>query len=80
MQKLPGIEKYRIVSDFNLKIQEKNDGFIQGIMVTGSKARTEAVWRAPVGKVVIARWLYDQGIKLGAPADEMIHIPNGIDH
>ena len=39
-----------------------------------------ALWRAPVGKIVIARWLYEQGLKLGVPADEMIHIPNGIDH
>jgi len=43
-------------------------------------ALEDAFWREPIPKVVIARWLYEQGLKLGVPADEMIHIPNGIDH
>lgn len=44
------------------------------------KALEDAVFRAPVGKIVIARWLYEQALKLGVPPDEMIYIPNGIDH
>lgn len=44
------------------------------------KARVDALFRAPVAKIVISRWLYEKGLELGVPADEMIHIPNGIDH
>ena len=44
------------------------------------KDREDALFRAPIGKIVIARWLYEQGLKLGVPADEMIHNPIGIDH
>lgn len=43
-------------------------------------AREDAFWREHIPKIVIARWLYDKGLELGVPADEMIHIPNGIDH
>lgn len=44
------------------------------------KAWEDAVFRAPVGKIIIARWLYEQALKLGVPPDEMIYIPSGIDH
>ena len=30
--------------------------------------------------IMIARWLYERGLKLGVPADEMVIIPIGIDH
>ena len=44
------------------------------------EALLDALWRAPVRKIVISRWLYEQGLELGVPADEMIHLPNGINH
>ena len=46
----------------------------------GPEARVRAALRAPLGKIVISQWLYEQGLKLGVPADEMTYIPNGIDH
>jgi len=46
----------------------------------GPKERVDATWRMPFKKVVIAKWLYEKGLELGVPEDEMIHIPNGINH
>lgn len=46
----------------------------------GPEDRVRATWRAPLEKVVVSQSLYEYGLKLGVPADEMIHIPNGIDH
>lgn len=46
----------------------------------GPQTRVDATWRAPLHKVVIARWLYQKGLSLGVPPSEMVHIPNGIDH
>jgi glycosyltransferase involved in cell wall biosynthesis len=45
----------------------------------GPAERVEATWRAPLEKVVIARWLYEKGLELGVPARAMTHIPIGID-
>lgn len=39
-----------------------------------------ALFRASACKIVIARWIYEKALKLGVPEDEMVHIPNGIDH
>lgn len=44
----------------------------------GPKDRVEAAWRAPLYKVVIARWLFEIGRELGC--EHMEYIPNGIDH
>lgn len=44
------------------------------------QAREDAIFRAPIGKIVIARWVYEQALRLGARAEDMIYIPNGIDH
>lgn len=46
----------------------------------GPKDRVDATWRLPLKKVVIARWLYEKGLELGVSPDDMIHIPNGINH
>jgi L-malate glycosyltransferase len=48
-----------------------------GVFPKGSE---DAGFRAPVIKVVIARWLYEQGLRLGIKPEEMVYIPNGIDH
>jgi len=48
-------------------------------LATEVQKRNLVLWRG-VYRVVISRWMYDQGLKQGIPADEMIHIPNGIDH
>jgi len=57
----------------------KQFGLIQGYGVF-SKALEDALFRVPVPKIVIARWLYEQGLKLGVPPHEMVYIPNGFDH
>jgi len=46
----------------------------------GPIAREQAALRAAVGKIVISRALYEHAIELGIPADQLIYIPNGIDH
>jgi glycosyltransferase involved in cell wall biosynthesis len=46
----------------------------------GPKERVNATWRAPLQKVVIAKWLYELGLSLGCPESEMAYIPNGLDH
>jgi glycosyltransferase involved in cell wall biosynthesis len=46
----------------------------------GPKERVNATWRAPLKKVVIAKWLYELGLSLGCPESEMAYIPNGLDH
>lgn len=46
----------------------------------GPKERVDVTWRMPLKKVVIAKWLHEKGLTLGVPKEEMIHIPNGINH
>lgn len=46
---------------------------------SGPSDRVDATWRMPFKKVVIAKWLYEKGLELGVPAEDMKHIPNGID-
>lgn len=46
----------------------------------GPSHRVDATWRAPLEKIVIARWLYEKGLALGVPAETMTYIPNGINH
>ncbi len=45
----------------------------------GPAARVEATWRAPLEKVVIARWLFEKGLDLGVSPQALTHIPIGID-
>lgn len=45
----------------------------------GPKDRVDSTWTFPFKKVVIAEWLYEKGLELGVPSDEMIHIPNGLE-
>lgn len=45
----------------------------------GPKERVDATWRAPLDKVVIAKWFLDKGEELGVPREAMTHIPNGMD-
>jgi len=51
-----------------------------GVLPAELRALEDAAFRSPAGKVVVARWLYEQGLEFGVPPDEMIHIPNAIDH
>jgi glycosyltransferase involved in cell wall biosynthesis len=44
---------------------------------SGKQDKVDATWRAPLHKVVIARWLYENGKRLGC--EDMVYIPNGID-
>jgi glycosyltransferase involved in cell wall biosynthesis len=45
---------------------------------SGTQDKVDATWRAPLHKVVVARWLYENGRRLGC--EDMTYIPNGIDH
>lgn len=47
---------------------------------SGPKERVDATWRLPLYKVVIAKWLFEKGLEIGVPPNEMILIPNGINH
>jgi L-malate glycosyltransferase len=53
--------------------------FVQGYR-TFVPAIEDAMFRAPCPKVCIARWLVEVGRQKGVPADELIHIPNGLTH
>jgi glycosyltransferase involved in cell wall biosynthesis len=46
----------------------------------GPKDRVEVTWRAPLRKIVIAKWLHELGLSLGCPQHEIAYIPNGLDH
>lgn len=46
----------------------------------GPKERVDGMWRASLYKIVISRWLYDLGVEIGVPENELIYVPNGIDH
>jgi L-malate glycosyltransferase len=45
----------------------------------GPVERVDATWRAPLARIVIARWLVEQGIELGLAADDVTHVPLGLD-
>ncbi|MGZ5422817.1 MAG: glycosyltransferase family 4 protein [Aeromicrobium sp.] len=53
--------------------------FVQGYR-TFMPAIEDALFRVPCPKVCIARWLVDVGRQKGVPADELVHIPNGLKH
>ena len=42
------------------------------------KERVNETWKFPMKKIVISNWLYDIGINLGIPKNQIKHIPNGI--
>jgi len=44
----------------------------------GSKDLVDATWRAPLKKVVIAKWLMEKGAELGCR--DMTYIPNAMNH
>jgi glycosyltransferase involved in cell wall biosynthesis len=44
----------------------------------GAKDLVDATWRAPLRKIVIAKWLKELGQKLGC--HDITHIPNAINH
>lgn len=44
----------------------------------GPKDLVDATWRAPLQKVVIAKWLIEKGKELGC--EDLTYIPNAIDH
>ncbi len=46
----------------------------------GPADRVADTWRAPLKKIVIAKWLYEKGLELGVDRNDMAYIPNGIDH
>jgi glycosyltransferase involved in cell wall biosynthesis len=44
----------------------------------GAEARVESVWRSPIHKIVIARWLLDRARELRVPDRLLTHIPNAV--
>lgn len=46
----------------------------------GPKERLERTWREPMKKVTVSFWLYNKVLQTGVPRDEVVCIPNGIDH
>jgi glycosyltransferase involved in cell wall biosynthesis len=53
--------------------------FVQGYR-TFVPSIEDAMFRAPCPKVCISRWLVDVGRQKGVPGDELVHIPNGLQH
>ena len=53
--------------------------FVQGYR-TFSPSIEDALFRAPCPKICVASWLVDVGRQMGVPADELVHIPNGLEH
>ena len=52
---------------------------LQGYGVFGKEIE-DTWWRAPVPKIVVSTWLYEQALKLGVPSDQVVYIPNAFDH
>jgi len=42
--------------------------------------RIDATWHEPLKKVMVAEWLVKKGLEMGVPPDDMIHIPNAVNH
>jgi glycosyltransferase involved in cell wall biosynthesis len=53
--------------------------FIQGARMFDEEVERET-FRRPLPKVCIARWLVDLGRRYGVPAEQLWHVPMGIDH
>ncbi|MCX7883186.1 MAG: glycosyltransferase family 4 protein [Brevinematales bacterium] len=45
----------------------------------GPKEKVDESWKLPLKKIVIAKWLYEKGMELHIPKEEIRHIPNAID-
>ena len=46
----------------------------------GPASRVDATWRAPMRKLVIAEWLYREGLRLGVGEDTLVQLPGpGLD-
>lgn len=43
-------------------------------------AMEQAVFRTPCLKVCVASWLVEAGARYGCPAEQLVHVPMGIDH
>jgi glycosyltransferase involved in cell wall biosynthesis len=53
---------------------------IQGYEIwNNNEEQVNKTWKFPIKKVVISNWLYEIGINLGIPKNQIKHIPNGID-
>jgi len=46
----------------------------------GPEGRVNATWKGPFKNIVIAKWLFNKGLELGISKDQMVYVPNGIDH
>ena len=53
--------------------------FIQGYRPEAS-ALEEFAFRSPCPKVCVSRWLIEVGRQTGVPAEELIYVPNGLNH
>lgn len=46
----------------------------------GPRERLQATWRLPFQKVTVSRWLYKQVVDAEGGPENVVNIPNGIDH
>lgn len=54
-------------------------GIVQGYRMLTEEVEA-ALFRAPVPKACVARWLVDVALGYGAPAEQLWYVPLGIDH
>jgi glycosyltransferase involved in cell wall biosynthesis len=54
-------------------------GVVQGYRMLAEDVERE-LFRAPVPKACVARWLVDVAVRYGAPAEQLWYVPLGIDH
>lgn len=53
--------------------------FVQGFRLVGP-IWDRSAFRAPNPKICIAGWLVDVGLAYGAPPEQLVHVPLGLDH
>jgi glycosyltransferase involved in cell wall biosynthesis len=81
---LPSIPDGDVFFGFSFDRQMAPQSGLPVVLVQGYKMFDEAIeshaYRAPCPKVCVASWLVDVGCELGVPANELTHVPIGIDH
>jgi glycosyltransferase involved in cell wall biosynthesis len=81
---LPSIPSGDVFFGFSFDRQMAPKSGLPVVLVQGYKMFDEAIERhayeAPCPKVCVAGWLVEVGRELGVPANELIHVPIGIDH
>lgn len=81
---LPSIPDGDVFFGFSFDRQMAPQSGLPVVLIQGFKMFDEAIERhafhAPCPKVCVASWLVEVGVELGVAANELIHVPIGIDH